>query len=98
MADIPSELEDELNRWYDDEHIPERMSVPGFLRARRFRAVEGAPRYLALYDLASVEVLQSDAYKHYLVGPGETPWTRKLIKAMTNFRRNVYVALPGAKV
>ena len=51
--------DEEYNAWYDEEHIPFLLRVPGVLRARRFRAVEGEPRYLALYDLATPEVRQS---------------------------------------
>ena len=29
-TDIASEIEAEFNTWYDTEHIPERLSVPGF--------------------------------------------------------------------
>src|SRR5688500_1754714 len=30
--------QDELNRWYDEEHMPEVLEqVPGFLAARRYR-------------------------------------------------------------
>jgi hypothetical protein len=92
MSDIPSDQEEDFNRWYDEEHMAERMAVPGFLRARRFRAVEGTPRYLALYDLETPDVLQSEAYKYYLTGAGETAWTRRVRSAMQNFRRNVYEA------
>ena len=94
MADISPALDDEFNRWYDEEHVPERLSIPGFLGGRRFRAVEGAPRYLALYDLESVDVLASEAYKHFR-GAGETAWTQKMMKAMQNFRRSVYATLPS---
>ena len=31
MMDIDPEYEGEFNRWYNEEHVPERLSVPGFL-------------------------------------------------------------------
>ena len=34
---------DELNAWYDEEHLPERLSCPGFLAARRFELLESSP-------------------------------------------------------
>jgi hypothetical protein len=94
MADIAPEHEDEFNRWYDEEHVPERLSIPGFLSARRFRALEGGPRYLALYELESPDVLQTEAYKRWL-GPDETAWTRRMSKLFRNdrFVRNVYVEI-----
>jgi hypothetical protein len=59
-------LDDEagFNAWYDEEHVPLRRATPGFLTAARFKAAGDAdyPRYLALYDLTSVAVLESEPY------------------------------------
>src|SRR5437588_46116 len=95
MMDIDPAHEEEFNRWYEEEHLPERSTCRGFLIARRFVAVEGGPLYLALYDLKSVDVLASEPYKHFR-GAGETAWTRKMLKAMQNFRRGVYANLPSS--
>jgi hypothetical protein len=63
MMNPPAD-EDAFNAWYDEEHVPLRLGVPGFLSARRYRAAEAeGPRYLALYDLASLDVLKSDDYQ-----------------------------------
>lgn len=72
--DVPPEREEAFNAWYNTEHISDMLGVPGVLTARRFMAVEGEPKYLALYDLEGEEVFQSEAY-HRVVRPG-TPWTR----------------------
>jgi antibiotic biosynthesis monooxygenase (ABM) superfamily enzyme len=62
MMNPPAD-EDAFNAWYDEEHVPLRLGVPGFISARRYRAVNSdGPRYLALYDLASVDVLHSTGY------------------------------------
>jgi hypothetical protein len=59
----PPDDEVGLNAWYDDEHVPNRTALPGFLSGRRYRAAgDEGPRYLALYDLESVDVLQSADY------------------------------------
>lgn len=92
MADIDPANEDDFNRWYEEEHLAERLAVPGFLTARRFVAIEGAPKYLALYDLESPEVLQSEVYRH-AVGAGKSAWTRRIEPLFRNFRRNVYVGI-----
>ena len=63
MMDIDPEHEEDFNRWYDEEHVPERMAIPGFLTGRRYRAVEGGPKYLAIYEIKSPEVLDSPAPK-----------------------------------
>jgi hypothetical protein len=65
----PADDEAGFNAWYDEEHVPLRLEVPGFLSARRYRVPEGSPyaaedgpKYLALYDLESVDVLRTRAY------------------------------------
>lgn len=82
--------DDVLNRWYDEEHLSERLSVPGITGARRYRAVEGEPTYLALYELDGPEVLDSDEYLAYKRHP--TPLTRE-VEAHATVRRNVYVEI-----
>jgi hypothetical protein len=44
--------EDEFHDWYDNEHLPARLTVPGFESATRFRALDGLkPTWLAVYDI-----------------------------------------------
>jgi hypothetical protein len=62
-TDIPAERETEFNEWYNREHAPDRvLGIPGFIQARRFVAVEGAPQYAAWFDVAGPEVFRNDAY------------------------------------
>jgi len=89
MTDIAAADEADFNRWYEEEHLDERMRIPGFLNARRFTAIEGGPKYLALYDLESPEVLQSAPYRD-VVGAGTSAWTKRMQTKFINFRRNVY--------
>jgi hypothetical protein len=96
MSDIDPADEADFNRWYEEEHLAERMAVPGFLSARRFEALEGGPKYLALYDLESPEVLQSPEYRNF-TGAGKSAWTKRLETKFINFRRNVYVGLSDRK-
>ncbi len=92
MMDIDPEHEEDFNRWYAQEHVPERLAIPGFISARRFRAVEGAPKYLALYEIESPAVLDSDSYR-YWYGEGRTEWTKRILARVSNFVRNVYVEI-----
>jgi len=80
------EHEDEFNAWYDSEHVPERLSVPGFESARRFVSIEGFPRYLALYDLARPEVLDSPAYLE-VGGANSSPWTKRVTGRVRGYYR-----------
>ena len=92
MMEIDPETEEEFNRWYDQEHLPERLSAPGFLGGRRFKAVEGTPKYLALYELDSPGAVYSDAYLKML-NQDYTKWTAKMRKHFTVVKRNVYVEI-----
>lgn len=96
MTDINPALEDEFNRWYEEEHLPERRAIPGFLSARRFRCIEGGPKYLALYDLESPAVLQSPPYLK-IMGASKSPWTLRMEENFTNARRNVYTCISERK-
>jgi hypothetical protein len=90
MIEIDPAHEEEFNRWYNEEHLPERLACPGFLSGRRFVAVEGEPKYLALYDLESPDVLQSEAYKK-IYGP--SGWTQRISKHFVRSVRNVYLEI-----
>ena len=69
--------DDEFNAWYDHEHIPERAAVPGFLSAVRYVCRSGFPRYLAVYDLENVGVLQSPGYRA-IGGENLSIWTKRV--------------------
>jgi hypothetical protein len=73
----PPAFEEEFNAWYDTEHVPERLAVPGFLTGRRFVSVAAVPRYMALYDLDRIEVLDSPEYAA-VSGDRFSPWTRRV--------------------
>ena len=52
--DIDAEDEADFNRWYDREHLRERVAIEGFLEARRYIAHQGSPKYLCLYSTADL--------------------------------------------
>ena len=97
-VDVPADVEEEFNRWYNEEHIAERLSVPGFLSAARYMAVSGGPKYLAMYELESPAVLESQAYKRVRDNP--TEWTKRMSPGVvgTNYVRNVYQQVFPARV
>ncbi|MBT9289990.1 DUF4286 family protein [Prosthecodimorpha staleyi] len=78
MMQASPDFEDEFNAWYDTQHVPERLAVPGITTAHRFEAESGWPKYLALYDLDSVAVLDSSAYAR-VSGANNSPWTRRVL-------------------
>jgi hypothetical protein len=40
-VDIDTQHVQEFNKWYNEEHLPELLSVPGILSAARYEAVKG---------------------------------------------------------
>ncbi|GGC43367.1 hypothetical protein GCM10011504_22220 [Siccirubricoccus deserti] len=74
----PPAFEEEFNAWYDTEHIPERLAVPGILTGLRFmHASGGTPRYLAMYDLEHASVMDSPAYLR-VAHDNSSPWTKRV--------------------
>jgi len=92
-CDVPADKEKEFNRWYNEEHLAERLGVPGFLAAARYEAVKGSPKHLAYYELESPAVLESAAYKRVSENP--TEWTKRVGPGTiaTTFIRNVYAMI-----
>src|SRR5262249_15568789 len=78
--------ENEFNEWYDDEHIPLRMAVPGFRSAQRYR-VRGTRNYLVVYEMDSLAVLQSPAYLAVKNNPSAR--TKTMLGRVTGFTRYV---------
>jgi len=77
MMQPPPALEEEFNAWYDTEHLPERLSVKGFETALRYICISGFPKYLALYDLQSAKVLESNDYLKVSFD-NSSPWTKRV--------------------
>jgi len=68
---------DEFDDWYDNEHVPERLRVPGFLNAERWLGAANPKHSLALYDLDTVGVLHSAPYRA-VGGANGSPWTKRV--------------------
>ena len=75
--DIEQAVIPEHDDWHTHEHLPERLSIPGFRRGTRWVAVRGAPRYLVVYEVDCLETLGSPSYLEHLNNP--TPWTSKMM-------------------
>src|SRR4029450_12612932 len=58
-TDVSADKEKEFNRWYNDEHLAERLELPGFLNGARYEAVKGGPKHLAVYELERVAALET---------------------------------------
>ena len=83
--DIDPAHEAEFNRWYDREHLVERVAIEGFLEARRWIAVESSPKYFCTYSTETFDVLSSPAYKKALAN--QTEWSKTNIGRFRNMGR-----------
>ena len=61
--DIAPEGRAEFYRWHGMEHMPERAGIQGFLRGRRYIAIDGShPEYFNLYETESPATLTGPDY------------------------------------
>ena len=70
----------DYNLWHSLEHMPERMSVKGFLRAFRCVGLKGTnhnDKYFMMYDVINKDILSSKQYLNRLNNP--TDWTSKIL-------------------
>jgi len=75
-TDIDPKFEEEFNAWYNTEHLGDLLSLPGFLEAARYVAEKGGPKYLAVYELTSVDALKTPEFQKLRVNP--SPWSRRM--------------------
>ena len=75
-ADVPADMEDDFNMWYNEEHLAELLAIPGVLSAARYVSVSGTPKYLSAYELERAEVRDTPEYKKHLIAP--TEWSKKI--------------------
>lgn len=76
----------DFEHWHAHEHFPERLGIPGFLRASRWRAVDGGEGVFVLYELENHGVLSSPGYLARLNAP--TPWSTRLMPQHRNMVRS----------
>lgn len=69
--EVDPEDEAEFNKWYNEQHLPERMEIPGYVSARRFKLEDGdgALTYLCIWELEDGSPLQSQMYQEQNADP-----------------------------
>ncbi|MFN6994704.1 MAG: hypothetical protein ACK4PH_10900, partial [Aquincola tertiaricarbonis] len=79
--DMAAETRPDFEHWHSHEHFPERLGIPGFLRASRWRSTvaheDGGEGFFVMYELADHTTLSSAAYLARLNAP--TPWSTRLM-------------------
>ncbi|MBK9136107.1 MAG: hypothetical protein IPM15_17650 [Betaproteobacteria bacterium] len=94
--DVAPEAIAEHDRWHTHEHLPERLSIPGFLRGTRWVATTTttSPRYMVLYEVESLATLSSEAYLQRLNQPSS--WTSRVMPHYRGMRRGFCSVLGSA--
>lgn len=79
-VDIDPAHEAAFNRWYEETHLPDLLACPGWLSARRYVALDGGPKYVALYEIAGLWVYETDEF-HRVKGFGPfEPHVRNFVR------------------
>lgn len=79
----------EYEDWHRSEHVPERLTMPGFLVGRRYmRELGETSHFLTIYDIGSPDALVTPEYRHLLANPTTT--SRRMRPLMGDFRRLLY--------
>ena len=87
--DVAPELDRETDGWYIDEHMPERIDIGGYLRARRYVAIEGQPAYLTLFEAQTPAALASDGYLRLVSRISEQ--SQRIRAGFSNVVRNTFM-------
>jgi hypothetical protein len=85
-CDVPPEIEGDFNLSYDDELLDALAGVEGCLGARRFAAVDGRQKYMAIYGLESLDVMASEAW----VAASNTPARIAIRKHLLNVEKGYF--------
>ena len=92
QLDIPIELEDDFNRAYDEEHVPNLLNVSGVQGCDRFRLEdstdEGMARYAAVYHIDSPDIPDSAEWRKWADKEGE--WVSKIRPNYSNRTRSIF--------
>ena len=83
--DMAPEMRAEFEHWHSHEHFPERLGIPGFLRATRWTGANGGEGIFVMYELTAHAVVSSPAYLASLNGP--SPWSTRLMPHHRNMVR-----------
>ena len=86
---VPTDMEDDMTAWYQQEHIPMLLEVPGWRRIRRWRLIGGSeplgPDFLSLHELTGPAVLEEPGYRAAV----STPWRNRIVSGALRRERRV---------
>ncbi len=80
--------EQKYESWYQNEHLNDRLKVPGFRVGRRYGALDGTPQFFTYYETDTIDVLYSNVYLAQINNP--SPMTREMMtRTFINMNRTV---------
>lgn len=75
----------EYEQWHIFEHVPERVALPGFSGADRYRSLGAEQGYFTVYHLDDLSALESASYRDVFTNP--TPWSARMRPVLSDFYR-----------
>ena len=91
QMDVPASLEDDFNRIYDTQHVPNILKAPGVHSCTRYRLESsdavGVARYAAVYEIDSPEIPESDGWK---AESEKGDWPTQIRTHTTNRSHHIY--------
>ena len=91
-VEVAEEDVEELNRWYEEEHRPEKLSLAGYRSLRRYRAADGSPTFLAVYELDHPGVAAVSGGSHTEM----SEWMKAVMAKWKRWDRAVWTELAPA--
>ncbi|CAK5268116.1 unnamed protein product [Mycena citricolor] len=96
--------EDELNKWYSEEHIDMLSKIPGWRQCRRYKIIEykqvgavmeGKPvcKYLAIHEFEKGDFLQTPELQNATT----TDWAKRMMSKVVNHEKRVFALHKGCK-
>ena len=92
--DVEPDKEAAFNEVYDTEHIPTILKVPGVISATRYEVVSGDPKYMAVYEVETPELPESEIFR---AATNEGRWPTKIRPFTRNRYHAVYKVINPAK-
>ncbi|MGE3270062.1 MAG: DUF4286 family protein [Chloroflexota bacterium] len=76
---VDEKYDEEFNAWYDTQHLPQLTALPGVLDAARYVAVKGGPKYLAVYEVESLDTVLGPAWANRPIPPWDNRMSPRVI-------------------
>jgi hypothetical protein len=89
-TDVLPAHEEELNAWYNTEHLLGLSHVPGVISASRYLRLQGGPRYIACYELESPVILECKEW----LAIRHTAWSSRVRPLFLNTIRQHFIRIP----